>query len=120
MRNKVYYFKTNVFKLVWQTTKDERPYFTLLQQFKMPTDYIFIQLFLVKHLFQTKKRNCFLESDFRRETACLTFYNNLHSHTIFSPQPLFSQQKQKEFEFSLHEYSKRLSPFDDFSVLWLI
>ena len=30
------------------------------------TYYIFIQLVLVKDLFQTKKRNCFLLSDFKR------------------------------------------------------
>ena len=38
------------------------------------------------------------------------------AHNIFATNPLFSQEKQKEFqlEFSPHEYSKRLSPFDDF------
>jgi hypothetical protein len=47
------------------------------------------------------------------------FYSNLNTTCIrtqyFRHKPLFPQQKQKEFdlEFSLHEYSKGLSPFDD-------
>ena len=41
------------------------------------TYYIFIQLVLVNDLFQTKKRNCFW-CQISKETACLTFYSNLH------------------------------------------
>ena len=83
------------------------------------TDYIFIQLVLVKDLFQTKKRNYFLESDSEEKPRVRHFYTTCIRTQYFRHKPLFPQQKQKEFEleFSLHEYLKRLSSFDDFSAV---
>ena len=76
------------------------------------TYYIFIQLVLVKDLFQTKKRNCFLVSDFKRNRLSDILQQSILART----NPLFSQQKQKEFQlkFLPDEYSKCLSLFDDF------
>jgi hypothetical protein len=68
----------------------------------------------VKYLFQT--RNVWVRFEKKRPVWHFNTATYIGAHNIFGTNPLFSQQKQKEFElqFSPDEYSKHLPPFDDF------
>jgi hypothetical protein len=83
------------------------------------TYYIFIQLVLEKDLFQTR---VWFQTRVRFQKKPLVWHftaTYIGAHNVLATNPLFSQQKQKEFQlkFLPHEYSKVFISFWRLSVL---